>query len=84
MYFGRDEIGLRRLGMPSGLGIDTTSIQAFKDFIAKDFEAEYLLLVANQFGNNKVCLYAFGKSKTADYTAGKRRSTTRPTTAPSQ
>ncbi len=38
----------------------------FEPFIARDFEAEYLLFVVNQFGRNKVAVYAFGQGPAAD------------------
>ena len=80
LFFGGAEPGPQGMGLPAGISIDTTSVEAFKQFIDKDFEAEYLLFVANQFGRNKIGVYAFGKSKTADYSVLKRPRTTRPAT----
>jgi len=45
---------------------------------------EYLMFVTNQFGKNKVCVFAFGKSRTADYTSATRPATTAPATAPAK
>lgn len=74
------------LGAPAGAGIDPTSVKAFSKYIDPDFVPEYLLFVTNQFGNNKVSVFAYGKSKTADYSKTppiKPAPTTKPaTTAP--
>ncbi|MCY2929230.1 MAG: 6-bladed beta-propeller [Planctomycetota bacterium] len=72
------------LGMPRGLAIDTSTIPAFAQYIDKDFQPEYLLFVANQYGKGKrIGVYAFGKSRTADYSKALARPTTsRPATAP--
>jgi sugar lactone lactonase YvrE len=48
---------------PTGLAIDATSLDAFRGLVDKDFRPQYLLLLANEFGNPKVLVYAFG-----DYT----------------
>ena len=76
------------LGGPAGAGIDSTSIKAFSKYVDPDFVPEYLLFVTNQFGNNKVSVFAYGKSKTADYSKTptvQPRPTTKPaTTAPAR
>jgi hypothetical protein len=66
------------MGVPAGIAIDRTSLPAFQKYVDKDFRAEYLLFVANQFGPNKIGVYAFGKSKTGDYAPPKRLPATRP------
>ncbi|HDZ20987.1 hypothetical protein LCGC14_0254130 [marine sediment metagenome] len=78
MFFGGAAAGPEGMGMPAGLAIDTTSIDAFADYIDEDFEAEYLLFVANQFGKNKIGVYAFGKSKSATYPPMIKRTATKP------
>jgi len=47
--------------LPVGIDIHYDDLDLFKDYIHPDFEAEYLILVTNQFGENKVSVYAFGK-----------------------
>lgn len=78
MAFGGAEPGPAGMGMPAGVAIDRTSLPAFQKYVDKGFRAEYLLFVANQFGPNKIGVYAFGKSKTGDYTLPKRLPATRP------
>jgi len=48
---------------PTGLAIDATSLEAFRQYVSKDFEAEYLVLVANEFGINKITVHAFGRAR---------------------
>jgi hypothetical protein len=48
------------LGLPSTLAIDKTSIPYFQKFVHKDFDVEYLLFVASQYGNHLINVYAFG------------------------
>ena len=78
MAFGGAKPGPDGMGMPAGVAIDRTSLPAFQKYIEKDFQAEYLLFVANQYGPNKICIYAFGKSKTADYTIRRPLTATQP------
>ncbi len=50
------------LMLPAGVAIDNTSLDAFKRYIAPSFQAEYLVFLVNQYGENKVAVYAFGRS----------------------
>jgi DNA-binding beta-propeller fold protein YncE len=70
------------LGTPAGVCIDATSIKAFSKHLAPDFVPEYLVFVTNQFGNNKVSVFAFGKSGTADYSAVDNPTPKGPSTRP--
>lgn len=48
------------LGLPSTLAIDRTSIPYFKKYVHEDFDVEYLLFVASQYGTRLISIYAFG------------------------
>ncbi len=48
------------LGLPSQLAIDRSSIPYFKKYIHKDFNVDYLLFVASQYGTRLINVYAFG------------------------
>lgn len=63
MLFGEPGEQPYAMGLPAGLAIDRTSLPAFRKYIDADFQAEYLLFVVNQFGKNKVVVYAFGRKK---------------------
>lgn len=60
LFFGGAAPGPEGTGLPAGAAIDATSLDAFGEFVSADFEPEYLFLLANQFGNNKIGVYAFG------------------------
>lgn len=51
------------MGLPAGITIDKSSLSAFSKYISPDFDAEYLLFVVNQFGRNKVVVYAYGNKR---------------------
>jgi hypothetical protein len=78
------------MGSPTGLAIDATSLEHFRPYINKDFDAEYLLLLTNEFGKHKIGVYAFGNTKAAAERAASRpatrpattRAATQPATAP--
>jgi len=52
-----------RMWLPSGICVDVPVDDFFKPYIPKDFVAESLILVANQYGPANVSVYAFGHSK---------------------
>ncbi len=63
LYFGGTAAGPEGMGLPAGLTIDSTSIELFREYLAPGFEPKYLLFLANQFGNNKIGVYAFGSMR---------------------
>ena len=48
------------LVLPSSLAINAESLPFFKQYIHKDFDAEYLLFVVSQYGSRLINVYAFG------------------------
>jgi len=55
------------MSIPACAVIDKTMLPLFKSYIDPDFQAEYLLFLSNQYGRNKVAVYAYGKSRTGKY-----------------
>jgi hypothetical protein len=53
------------LWLPAGLAIDSTSLPYFRQFVAPDFVPEYLLFACNQYGPNRIAVYAFGHAQGA-------------------
>jgi len=82
LYFGGASPKPEGMGMPAGITVDRTSLPAFQKYVDKDFRPEYLVFVTNQFGNNKIGVYAFGRSATAKYPKALRKTATRPPTSP--
>lgn len=91
MYFGEDSPLPGGLSMPRAVAVDTSTIPVYAEYVDKDFQPEYLLFVASQYGKGrKINVYAFGKKRTADYTqpasrpAATRPAPAEPTFAPAQ
>jgi hypothetical protein len=60
LFFGEPGAKAHGLLTPTGLAIDATSLGFFRKYAAPNFEPEYLLVVTNQFGENKIVFFAFG------------------------
>ena len=83
VFDGRSN-GPDQMDMPTGLAIDASSLPYFRQYVNKDFEAEYLLFVTDEFGKrNKVSVFAFGNTNKAKTASTRPRPTTRPSTEPS-
>ena len=67
MYFGETEDSTQGVNLPSGVSIDYKNVDAFQRFADPKFRIEYLILVASQFGPNKVDVFGFGKMDGLDY-----------------
>lgn len=63
LFFGGATVGPEGMGLPAGLTIDRSSIDLYRKYMAPGFEPKYLIFLANQFGNNKIGVYAFGSMK---------------------
>lgn len=64
LYFGQVPINELNLKLPAQIILDYDHIDYFKAMAAPDFELEYLILVSNQLGPNKINVYGFGHQKT--------------------
>ncbi len=60
MHFGGSGDMPGAMSLPASLTMDATSIPYFKKYIHPDFTAEYLLFVANQYGERLINVYAYG------------------------
>lgn len=60
MYFGKAGNERDSLSLPTVVKIDYANVQYFQQYVAPDFELEYLVAVASQFGKNKVVVFGFG------------------------
>jgi DNA-binding beta-propeller fold protein YncE len=68
LYFGQPEGNMDGVNLPAGVTIDYDNVALFKQFADPKFKVEYLILVASQYGPNKVDIFGFGKLDGADYT----------------
>jgi DNA-binding beta-propeller fold protein YncE len=71
MYFGQTDGRGDGLNLPAGVTIDYDNIAAFRRFADPNFSIDYLILVASQFGPNKVDIFGFGKIRGMDYSEDK-------------
>jgi sugar lactone lactonase YvrE len=63
MFFGAPGNARDSINMPTAVKLDYENIAYFEKYIAPDFDVEYLVLVASQFGNNKVTVFGFGSRR---------------------
>ena len=59
-FFGGAGDGPGNLNLPTVVKVDYDNVPYFRQFAAPGFEIEYLVLVASQFGRNKVAVFGFG------------------------
>jgi len=62
-FFGGPGDGPGNINLPTVVKIDYANVDLFRKYAAPGFELEYLVLVASQFGANKVSVYGFGAMK---------------------
>ena len=60
-FFGGPQESKGAINLPTVVKIDYDNVEYFKQYAAPGFEIEYLVLVASQFGQNKVVVYGFGE-----------------------
>ncbi len=69
MFFGSAGDDPESMNLPTQVVIDYDNLQYFQAYADPRFKLEYVILVANQFGNSKVNVYGFGRFEGADYSA---------------
>ena len=67
MYFGEPGSEKANINLPTGIAIDYDNIKYFKKYAAPGFKIHYIILVASQFGLNKVNVFAYGRKEGLDY-----------------
>lgn len=69
LYFGSPGKDRDSINLPTAVTIDYDNTQYFERYAAPNFKLEYLILVASQFGLNKVNVYGFGRMDGMDYSS---------------
>jgi DNA-binding beta-propeller fold protein YncE len=59
----------QELALPAGVAVDYDNVALFRPYADPKFTLEYVILVASQFGPNKVDVFGFGKMAGVDYPA---------------
>lgn len=67
MSFGKGGNRPGDLYLPAGIHIDYDNIDFFREYADPNFEIQHLLFVTNQYGDNRLNVYGFGKDKTKEY-----------------
>ena len=78
LYFGQPGDSAEGLSLPAGVTIDYDNVDLFRRYAAPGFKVEYLILVASQFGPNKVDVFGFGRMSGMQYSADDKPDATRP------
>jgi hypothetical protein len=60
MFFGGPSDGPDSIYMLTVVEIDYDSVPFFEELAAPGFKIEYLVLIAGQYGTNKVVVYGYG------------------------
>ena len=60
MFFGGPGAARDSVNLPTVVKIDYENVSYFERYAAPNFDIEYLVLVASQFGVNKVTVFGFG------------------------
>ena len=55
------------LNLPTDIEIDYDNVALFQKYADPNFKLEYVILVANQFGQRKINVYGFGKMQGMNY-----------------
>lgn len=67
LFFGQPGEGAEGLTLPAGVTIDYDNVNLFRSYAHPKFVLEYVILVASQFGPDKVDVFGFGKMSGVDY-----------------
>jgi DNA-binding beta-propeller fold protein YncE len=63
MVFGAVGAGPDSMDLPTAVKIDYDNISYFEEYADPNFDLEYIVLIASQFGKNKVVVFGFGEYK---------------------
>jgi len=67
MFFGQPGDKRGNINLPTDIIIDYDNLEYFQRYAEPGFKLEYVVLVASQFGINKVVAFGFGKMEGMDY-----------------
>jgi sugar lactone lactonase YvrE len=69
MFFGQPGDQRGNINLPTDIIIDYDNLEYFQRYAAPGFNLEYVVLIASQFGINKVVAFGFGKMEGMNYEA---------------
>ena len=68
LFFGASGYQPDSINLPTDIEIDYDNVALFQKYADPKFKLEYIILVASQFGDNKVNVYGYGRMQGMDYT----------------
>lgn len=68
LFFGSSGGQPDSINLPTDIEIDYDNVALFQKYAAPKFKLEYIILIASQFGENKVNAYGYGQMQGMDYT----------------
>lgn len=68
LFFGAAGGGPDSINLPTDIEIDYENAALFQKYAEPKFKLEYIILIASQFGENKVNVYGYGRMQDMDYT----------------
>lgn len=71
MFFGGPGGAPENINLPTDVHIEYNNTSLFQQYAAPGFTLEYVILVASQFGGNKINVFGFGKMKDLEYNTTK-------------
>lgn len=70
MFFGGPYEGPGTMWLPAQVTVDYDNLDLFQRYVDSGFELQYLILVTNQYGPDKVSVYGFVKERQAEDVPG--------------
>lgn len=69
LFFGTQGMGRGQMYLPGTVRVDYDNIEYFQKYAVDGAQLEFLILVSNQYGPNKISVYGFGKFPAQEKTA---------------
>lgn len=67
LFFGGPGTDRDSINLPTDVEIDYDNVSLFQKYADPEFKLEYVILIASQFGINKVNVYGFGRMEGMEY-----------------
>lgn len=65
LFFGSPGLARGSLNTPAGICVTKDNLDYYRQFADPSFELEHLIIVVNQFGEDRIAVYGFGHRKEA-------------------
>ncbi len=66
LFFGGQGGAAGKMWLPAGITLSTEGLEHFRQYVDPSFEAEYLIIVANQYGPRRVSIFAKGHARSTE------------------